>query len=186
MSESPSSHRAPRQRSRAVIPASFLAGCVLAGVATALLSGWLWVVLASPPQVHVTSNGNVYPTELQYTQIAASSLWFLAVGLVLGFLAGLALGWYGARYGAWVIIGTLLLCGIATAGAGWLGLHLFGGGAGAQQVQAAAGEGTVPLGVHLDTWVAYLGSPIGGLAGAVLATWVWFRRHRANPDPVPG
>lgn len=163
-----------------------LVGGVAGGVAGALLGGWLWVVLAAPPQVAVASDGNPYPTELQYTQIASSALWFLGIGVVLGLVAGLVYGWYGARYGVWVVIGTLLLSGIATAGGAWLGLHVFGAGADAAEIQAAAGNGKVSLGVHLSSWVAYLGWPIGGLAGAVLATLGWFRRNRGGSDPVAG
>lgn len=176
----------PWQERRRAAPAVFLVTCVAAGVAGAFLSGWLWVLLASPPQVAVASNGNAYPTELQYTQLATSALWFLVVGVVLGLVAGLLGGWYGARYGAWAVLGILILCGIGTAGGGQLGLHLFGTGADAAQIQAAAGAGTVSVGVRMSGWVSYLGWPIGGLAGVVLATLGWFGRNRRGSDPVAG
>ncbi|MGH3631959.1 MAG: hypothetical protein ACRDRL_31525 [Sciscionella sp.] len=153
----------------------WLVGCALVGVVLAFLGGWLWVRLGNPPQAPVVSGGASVGAslgELQISELAKTTVWFLVIGAVLGALAGLAVGWLGRRRGVWAVFGLLALCGAATVLSWVFGQYLFGADLDAQLQHAAVGS-MVRLGVSLGTPVAYLGWPIGGLAGVLAAAFFW-------------
>lgn len=149
----------------------FLAWCALAGALLGVLSGWLWVLLAAPPQVPKASDGELHPTLLQTDAIATVPLWFFVVGIVLGLIAGLVVGWTGIRYGWWTVGCVLVLCGLATVGGSLLGQHVFGANQDAGLAQAEVGE-LVQTGVGLRSVTTYLGWPIGGLVGVLVSVLV--------------
>ncbi len=148
------------------------------------LAGWLWVTLADPPTVQVASDGGLYLGEQALNQQSEVTLWFLMVGVAVGAVAGLVVGWVGRRYGWPVVIAVLVLCAVGAFGSRYLGVHVFGPDPKAQAAQATVGT-PIQLGVHLDTWVAYLGWPIGGLVGALAAIACWSRSETpTQPDLI--
>lgn len=149
----------------------FLVGCLVVGALLGVLGGWLWVHFANPPRVPVESGGVVLG-EVALDAQAGETVWFMVVGAVLGAVAGLAVGWTGARHGWVTVLGVLLLCGAGTVVSRYLGHQLFGADTAAAARQAGVGH-LVRLGVDIGTPAAYLGWPIGGLVGAVAGISGW-------------
>jgi len=96
----------------------------------------------------------------------------VSVGAAFGVAAGLAVGWFGRRYGWPAVLGVLMLCVVGAVGSRYLGIHVLGPDARAEAAQARVGT-PIQVGVGLDTWVAYLGWPIGGMAGVLAAISGW-------------
>jgi hypothetical protein len=151
-----------------------LAGCAGVGALLSLLVGWLWVVLSNPPTVPLARGGGLFLGEQALDQQSGVTLWFLVLGAGFGAAAGLAVGWWGQRFGWLTVVGVLLLCGVATVLSRYLGVHLFGSDPRSESANASVGD-PIRLDVSLDTWVAYLGWPLGGLAGALAAIFGWSR-----------
>jgi MFS family permease len=154
---------APMVRSGAL----FLAYAALAGVLFAFPAAWVWAQVADPPAGELTKTG-VILGEVQLNQQSEVTLWFLVVGAVAGFLAGLVVGWLGRRRGVVVVVAVLMLCAVAAVLSGYLGIHVFGPDEKAEAAAASVGD-LVTSRLALGTDLAYLGWPIGGLAGACLA-----------------
>jgi hypothetical protein len=110
------------------------------------------------------------------------TLWFLVIGAAAGAVAGVLVAWFGRHLGAPVVVAVLLLCGVATLGSRYCGVHVFGPDANAAAARAQVGD-LVQLDAKLDTWVAYLGWPIGGLLGALAAIAGWSRGERPRSTP---
>jgi hypothetical protein len=158
-------------------------GAVIAGVVLAVLGGWLWSLLAVPPRAPLAPNGGIYLGELALNQMSGLTLWYFVVGVLVGLVGGCALAWFGRPVGWPVILLVLVMCTIAAAGSRWLGVHAFGPDPAAEARQAHVGD-LIRMGLGLDTWVAYLGWGIGGVAGALASIAGWSIRrpvasHRA-------
>jgi len=138
------------------------------------------VALADPPTVRLAADGGLYLGEQALNQQSEVTLWFLAVGAAFGALAGVGVGWFGRRFGWPTVLAVLLLCAVGAAASGYLGVHVFGPDPVAAAAHAAVGT-PVQLGVRIDTRVAYLGWPIGGLVGVLAAIACW---SRAETSPV--
>jgi hypothetical protein len=154
---------APMVRSGAL----FVAYAALAGVVLAFPAAWVWGQVADPPAGELTKTGVVLG-EVQLDQQSGVTLWFLVVGAVAGFLAGLVVGWLGRRRGVVVVVAVLMLCVVGAVLSGHLGIHVFGPDEKAEAAAASVGD-LVTSRLTLGTDLAYLGWPIGGLAGACLA-----------------
>jgi ABC-type uncharacterized transport system permease subunit len=140
------------------------------------------VTLADPPTVRVASDGGLYLGEQALNQQSGVTLWFLVVGLVVGALAGLVTGWFARRFGWPTVVGVLVLCVVGAVGSRYLGQHVFGPDPVAAAAHATVGT-PIQLDVRLDTWVAYLGWPIGGLLGALVAITCWSRHETPRQAP---
>jgi hypothetical protein len=170
----------PRQRlDRRVL--GLFGCCILVGAALAPFAGWVWVALANPPTVPVASDGGLYLGEQALNQQSGVTLWFLVVGAAFGAVAGLVVGWLGRRYGWPTVLAVLVLCAIGSVGSRYLGVHVFGPDPAAAAEHAAVGT-PIQLDVGLDTWVAYLGWPIGGIVGVLAAISAW-SRSESSPEP---
>ncbi len=156
--------------------------CILVGAALAPIAGWLWAALADPPTVRIASDGGLYLGEEALNQQSGVTLWFLVVGAAIGALAGLAVGWFGRRFGWPTVLGVLVVCVVGAVGSRYLGQHVFGPDPAAAAAHATVGT-PIQLGVRLDTWVAYLGWPIGGLVGALVAITCWSRSETPSQSP---
>lgn len=154
------------------------------GVVAALLGGWVWATLAHPPSVRLESGGGVVLGEIGLDQQSGVTLWFFLIGVVGGAICGLALGWFGARFGWATVVAVVVCCGIASWGSGLAGQHLFGPDPTAEVRHASTGT-LITLAVHVDSWVAYLGWPIGGSAAvlAVVLGWPKDQTPPAQADP---
>ncbi len=144
-----------------------------------MVGGLVWATLANPPSVRLQSSGGVVLGETGLDQQSGVTLWFFLVGVVGGAICGLAIGWFGARFGWGTVVAVLVCCGIATWGSSLTGQHLFGPDPAAELRHASTGT-LVTLAVHVDSWVAYLGWPIGG-AAAVLAVVLGWPKDQTPP-----
>lgn len=173
--------RRARPAARGLI--GFLGVSALAGLALAPLAGWLWVALSDPPQAPLYADGGVYLGEQALNQQAGVTLWFIVIGAGFGAVAGLAVSLFGARFGWLTVVAVLVLCLVGTLVSRYVGAHVFGSDPKAEVAHAATGD-LIRLGVQLDTWVAYLGWPIGGALGALAGISGWNRRDMAPVSPT--
>jgi hypothetical protein len=165
--------------------ARLIGACVLVGAVLAPFAAWAWVRLADPPTVRLASNRGLYLGEQALNQQSGVTVWFLLVGAGFGAVAGLAVGRFGQRFGWPVVVAVLVLCAVGSLGTRYLGVHAFGADPRAAAAHAAVGT-RIRLGVGLDTWVAYLGWPIGGIVGALGAIAGWSRAEMPpNTPPSP-
>lgn len=143
-----------------------------AGVVLGVLGGYLWSVLAEPAQALVTAQGVFIADEVGYDQQVVVTLWFLVLGGVLGAAAGFTVGLLGRRSGPLLVVAVLLLTVVGCALSVWLGVHVFGPDPKAAVASAEVGD-TITAALEITSDVAYLGWPIGGLAGLIVAVLTW-------------
>ncbi len=155
---------------RVVDRLAFVGWCALAGILAGLLGGLLWVYLAEPPIVPPSAEGS-FPGERELDQQTEVTMWFLAVGVVGGLIAGLLAGWRGHRHGWVSVIGVLVLGAVAAAATYRSGV-LF-------HPDPEVLGGLVTSGIVIDSWVVALGWPIGGLIGALGAIFGWRKEQKS-------
>jgi magnesium-transporting ATPase (P-type) len=160
--------------------ARFLAGCAAAGVVLAVLGAAAWVWAADPPTSTIERGGGVFFDEQQLNQQVGVTLWFLVIGSVLGLVTGAVIAHRAQAYGVLAVVGVLLTCMIATAASAWLGVQVLGPDQQAQLADATVGT-RVTAELDVTTVVAYLGWPVGGMVGALLAIARWPTAHIAAP-----
>jgi peptidoglycan/LPS O-acetylase OafA/YrhL len=148
-----------------------------------LPAGWLWNFLADSPE-GVVFDGVPYFDETQLNIKSEMTLWYLAVGVVLGVVAGLVVALRGYRHGVTTVAAVLVLGAAAAAVTALTGIHLFGPDEGAQ-VAAVEEGGEISAGLAIDSWVAYLGWPAGALIGALAAVAGWPHDGPDRPAPPP-
>lgn len=170
-------------RPLAVSLAALLAGCLVAGVLLGVVAGWLWVRLADPPTVPIAANGGLYLGEQALNQQSGVTMWFIVIGAAFGAVAGLVVGWFGQRFGWPAVVAVLLLCVAGSVCSRYLGVHVFGSDAASAAEHATVGT-PIQVDVGIDTRIAYLGWPIGGLVGALAAISTW-RRSPTRPEQTP-
>jgi hypothetical protein len=160
----------------------FVLACALVGAVLAVPAAWLWNLLADAPD-GVVFEGEVFYDEVQLNVQAEMTLWFILIGVLAGIVAGLVVGLLGPRHGVVTVVAVLVLCAVASALSAWLGIHVFGPD---QEAQIAAVEegGEVSGQFSVDTWVAYLGWPVGGMIGALAAISGW--PHEDTDAPSAG
>lgn len=161
-----------------------MAAVVIGGV-LGVPGAWLWVHFANPPSAPYTPNG-VYLDETGLAQQSGITLWFMVIGALGGLVVGLIVGWLGQRHGWVTVLAIVLLCGAASVVSGWLGGHVFGPDPKAEAQHARPGD-PITAGLSLETKVAYLGWPIGGLAGGIVTISGWKKpQHMPPARPVSG
>ena len=153
----------------------FVLGCALGGAVVGVPAGYVWVQAANPPSAALTADG-VYFGEIQLDQQAGVTLWYLVVGVVFGLVVGLIVGSLGHRHGVAAVVGVFAVCAAAAAVSYGTGVQLFGPDVRVQLASAAVGD-QITSAVRLDTFVAVLGWPIGGLMGGLAAIWRWPQEH---------
>lgn len=145
----------------------------LVGALGGLAAGWVWTRIAAPPAGLLTSGGVVFG-ETELNQQVAVTMKFLVTGLSAGLVVGLLLAWRGSRHGLAAVLAVVLACAVASFVSYWTGVHVFGPDAKAQLTSASVGD-RITAPVSVGTKVAFLGWPIGGLIGALLAISWWPR-----------
>lgn len=151
--------------------AVFVGACALAGAVLALPAAWAWLKLANPPDGELTKQG-IALGEAQLNQQAGVTLWFFVVGLGVGLLAGLVVGWVGRPRGLVTVWGVLALCVVAAGLAAFLGISVFGPDEVAEAKAASVGD-QITSKLMIGSDLVYLGWPIGGLIGSCLAIAFW-------------
>jgi hypothetical protein len=149
----------------------FVVGCALGGAVLGVPAGYVWVQAANPPSAALTADG-VYFGEAQLNQQAGVTLWYLVVGVGFGLVAGLIAGSLGQRHGVAAVVGVFAACVAAAAVSYGTGAHLFGPDQRVQLASAEVGD-RITSSVRLDTLIAVLGWPIGGLMGGLAAILRW-------------
>jgi hypothetical protein len=172
----------------------FLAAALVTGAVASVPMALAWIGLADPPKVEVTDQG-AFLGEFELGQLVDQPAWLIVVGLVAGLGLGFAAAALAPRHPVTAVVGVLLCTTTASVLAGWLGHHVFGPNREEQLASAQVGD-VVQVEVTAGTRVAYLGGPVGGLAGALGAfALVWPREkvaeswpeHPLNvPNPTPG
>ena len=155
---------------------AYVAACAVAGAVLGVPAGWVWLQVADPPSAALTSTG-AYFGELERNQQVEVTLWFFVVGVALGLVAGLVVGWFGHRHGLATVAAVLALCAAAAWVSEWIGADVFGPDEQAQLADARVGS-QITLKVRLGTGIAYLGWPIGGLLGALATIFGWPRQRQ--------
>ncbi len=160
----------------------YVAGCGVSGGVLGVPAGIMWPRLSDPPS-GVVSSGGVFFGESELNSQVGVTLWFLVGGALLGLVAGLAVGWLGSRRGMATVFGVLALAAAACSVSYWTGVHVFGPDQRAQLATAREGS-RITAAVGVDTFIAFLGWPIGALTGGLAAMAAWPRVH-TNSDSVP-
>ena len=161
----------------------FVAVCTFAGALLAVPVAFAWVRLSDPPAAQLTPEG-VFFGEAQLDQEVGVTLWFLALGLLAGVAAGLAVGWWGRRHGVAVVAAVVGLCIAGCAVTYVLGVHVFGPDEQEQVASARVGD-FITSSVSVTSKVAYLGWPVGGLLGAMGAILGWPKPPQPAWDAPP-
>lgn len=156
---------------------------VLAGLVLGAVVGWLWVALSDPPRARLFSNGGIYLGEVALNQQAGVTMWFIVLGAAAGAIAGLVVGFFGVRFGWLTVVAVLALCAVGNIVSRYAGVSVFGADPHAEAVNAQTGD-LVQLGVQVDTWIAYLGWPIGGVLGALAGIAGWSRHESTSTWPT--
>lgn len=151
------------------------AGAIV-GAALALPAAWIWVQVADPPSAVLSENG-VYLGELELDRLVGLTWWFLAIGLVFGTVAGLAVAWRGQRHGLGTVVAALALTGVASYLTYRFGHDIFGKDVDQQVKQAKVGD-LITTDMRVESMVAFLGWPVGGLIGVLAGVASW-------PKPAP-
>jgi hypothetical protein len=155
--------------------AVFLGVCAVVGAMLAFPAAWVWLKVADPPTGELTKQGTTLGIslgEVQLNQQSGVTLWFLVVGLGIGLLAGLVVGWLGRRLGVLTVWGVLVLCVIAAGLTAFLGISVFGPDEVAEKKSASIGD-QITSKLTIGSDLVYLGWPIGGLVGSCLAMVFW-------------
>ena len=157
----------------------FLLGCGALGCVLALAAAAAWVRLADPPTARMERGGALLG-EQQLDQQVGITVWFLVIGAVLGLVCGLVVAAVARRYGVLSVLGVLIACVVASLLSGWLGIHVLGPDRIAGPAVSVGTIITSPL--SIGTRVAYLGWPLGGMLGAVLAIVWWPVQESPGPQ----
>jgi hypothetical protein len=156
---------------------TYALGCLLTGAAAGVPAGWLWTHLASPANGTVTSSGVVLG-ETALNQEVGVTMWFLTTGVAVGLLVGVGFAWRSSRYGVTAVVAVVIACGLGSLVSYWTGVHLFGPDAKTELASARVGQ-HIALPVSVGTKIAFLGWPVGGLLGVLVAISRWPRTsHR--------
>jgi len=147
-------------------------------VVLGLLGGVLWAMVVSPAEFTKLADGGTMSEDQLGRQFGADG-WYVVIGAVAGFAAGLVLSWWRSRDP--VLTSMLLVAGsvLASVVMALVG-HLLGPGDPEAALQAASVGAHVPqrldvgirpvwpLGAYLrDTATVYLCWPVGALLGAL-------------------
>ncbi|MBA3264776.1 MAG: hypothetical protein H0T14_00170 [Nocardioidaceae bacterium] len=159
-------------------PLIFVVWCIAAGAVVGLPGAALWVWLADPPAVEVTTSGAFFGEAELNSQVEVT-LWFFAVGAVLGLVCGLVAGALGNRHGVVTVLAVLTLSAVASGVSAYVGVAHWGS-AGSLESEPPALGATLESGVEITSKVAYLGWPIGGLIGAATAISRWPRTEHSS------
>jgi hypothetical protein len=129
------------------------------------LCGLLWWLLVDPAQFTKTARGGAM-AENDLGKKFNADAWFVVIGLLAGLLAGLVLSAWRSR-DALLTSGLLLVGSVLAAGTMLAVGHLLGPSGTEAALRAAAVGGRVPEPLGVDTALAWLGWPVGVLAGTL-------------------
>jgi hypothetical protein len=155
-----------RSRPRVSAPAGRDAAAVVGTLlALGLLGGVLWSQVVVPAEFTKLASGGTMGEDQLSRQFAADA-WYVVIAVVAGAPAGALLSWWRSRDP--LLTSVLLVVGAALAAAAMaLVGHLLGPGSTQAALDAAPVGARVPERLDVDTFVAYLGWPVGVLAGAL-------------------
>lgn len=159
------------------VRALLIGACAIVGAVLALPAAWIWVQVADPPSAVLSAKG-VYLGELELDRLVGLTWWFLVIGLVFGTVAGLAVAWRSHRHGMATVVAALALTSVASYLTYRFGHDIFGRDVDQQVRQAQVGD-LITTDMRIESLVAFLGWPVGGLIGVLAGVASW-------PKPPPG
>ena len=127
--------------------------------------GVLWWLLVDPAEFTKTARGGAM-AENDLGKSFNADAWFVVIGAVAGLVAGLVLSAWRSR-DPLLTSGLLLVGSVLAAGVMLLVGHLLGPGSTEAALRAAAVGDKVPEQLSVDTPLAWLGWPVGVLAGTL-------------------
>jgi len=137
-----------------------LGGFAAASLGLGAAAGVVWWLLVKPPAYELNSNGGATTSERGLTQFIAADAWFCVIGLVVGFLIGIA-AWRWLRTLGWSVVLVVVVCAVASALMCWLVGYRLGPGDFSARLAAANPGDLVPI-------------PLTLRARASLLTWPFF------------
>ncbi|MBA2772944.1 MAG: hypothetical protein H0U36_02715 [Nocardioidaceae bacterium] len=161
------------------VRALLVGACALVGAVLALPAAWIWVQVADPPSAVLSETG-VFLGEVELDRLVGLTWWFLAIGLAFGVVAGLAVAWRGHRHGLATVVAALALTSVASYLTYRFGHDLFGRDVDQQVQQAQVGD-RITTDMRIESLVAFLGWPVGGLVGVLAGVASWPKAPRGAP-----
>jgi len=137
-----------------------LGGFAAASLGLGAAAGVVWWLLVKPPAYELNSNGGATTSERGLAQFIAADAWFCVIGLVVGFLIGIA-AWRWLRTLGWSVVLVVVVCAVASALMCWLVGYRLGPGDFSARLAAANPGDLVPI-------------PLTLRARASLLTWPFF------------
>ncbi len=164
------------------VRALLVGSCAIAGAVLAFPAAWVWVELSDPPRAVLSAKG-VFLGEVELDRLVGLSWWFLAIGLGFGIVAGLVIGWRGQRHGLAVVLAVLALSVVASYLTSRIGHDIFGQDVDQQVKQAQVGD-FITTDMRIESLIAYVGWPVGGLIGVLAGVSRWPKPgQRGNRAP---
>ncbi len=149
-----------------------VAVCAAGGAVFAIPAAWVWSRVAGPPSAPLKSDGLVSYGEQSLDQLVGVAMWFIVVCLAFGIVSGLVVAWRGYSYGVASVVAVVALSAVASWLTYKLGHDVFGPDFDGQVKAAQIGD-EITYDLTIQTKVAYLSWPIGGLIGAVAGVSAW-------------
>lgn len=159
--------------------ALLVGGCAVVGAVLALPAAWIWVQVADPPSALLSAKG-VFLGEAELDRLVGLTWWFLTIGLVFGTVTGLAVAWRGHRHGLGTVVAALALTCVASYLTYRFGHDIFGADVDQQVTQAQVGD-LITTDMRIESLVAFLGWPVGGLIGVLAGVASWPKPPRDAP-----
>jgi len=166
---SSASEQRPRLRQAAFF---YLLGLIIAG----LLAGLLWHLLSSPPSYVIGDDQGAIITEQGLSQVFAMDIWYLFIGMALGFAVG-AFAWGLMHQVGWPILIVVVVGALLAGLLAWQFGQLLGPRDFADRLAAASTGDRVSMDLQLHSaWLTFVWPLSACLPVAVLALWNQFRK----------
>jgi len=157
-------------------------GCfAAASLGLGAAAGVVWWLLVKPPAYELNSNGGATTSERGLTQFIAADAWFCVIGLVVGFLIGIA-AWRWLRTLGWSVVLVVVVCAVASALMCWLVGYRLGPGDFSARLAAAHPGDLVPIPLTLRAHASLLTWPFFAVIPVLLGSSLG--RDEEEPRPL--
>ena len=158
-----------------------LGGFAAASLGMGAAAGVAWWLLVKPPAYELNSNGGATTSERGLTEFIAADAWFCVIGLVVGFLIGIA-AWRWLRTLGWSVVLVVVVCAVASALMCWLVGYRLGPGDFSARLAAAHPGDLVPIPLTLRAHASLLTWPFFAVIPVLLGSSLG--RDEEEPRPL--